>query len=157
VWNDVSTLGQVLMDSGNAYVYTGGVAPAEQVNLATGSLTYLVTDSLGSVRGVVNTSGMLTATTSYDAWGNPETTGGLSLSTPFGFTGGYTDPTGLLYLINRYYDPANGQFTSADPALAQTMEPYTYANADPVSLTDPTGKMTFITNGINADLGSSSP
>jgi RHS repeat-associated protein len=115
VWNDVSTLGQVLMDSGNAYVYTGGVAPAEQVNLATGSLTYLVTDSLGSVRGVVNSSGTLTATTSYDAWGNPETTGGLSLSTPFGFTGGYTDPTGLLYLINRYYDPANGRLTGSSP------------------------------------------
>ena len=70
------------MDSGNAYIYTGGVAPAEQVNLATGSIMYLVTDSLGSVGGVVNSSGTLTATTSYDAWGNPETTGGLSLSTP---------------------------------------------------------------------------
>ena len=56
VWNDVSTLPQLLMDSGNAYIYTGGVAPAEQVNLATGTVTYLVTDSLGSVRGVVNSS-----------------------------------------------------------------------------------------------------
>jgi RHS repeat-associated protein len=140
VWNDVSTLPQVLMDSGNAYIYTGGTAPAEQVNLATGSATYLVTDSLGSVRGMVNSSGTLTAATSYDAWGNPETTGGLSLSTPFGYAGGYTDVTGLVYLINRYYDPANGQFTSVDPALAQTTQPYTYANANPVTNIDPDGR-----------------
>jgi RHS repeat-associated protein len=143
VWNEVSSLPLALMDSGNAYIYTGGVAPAEQVNLATGSIMYLVTDSLGSVRGVVNSSGTLTATTSYDAWGNPETTGGLTVSTPFGYAGGYTDPTGLVYLLNRYYDPATGQFTSVDPALAQTLQPYTYANANPVSLTDPTGKWTW--------------
>lgn len=139
VWNNVSTLPQVLMDSDNAYLYTAGTTPAEQVNLATGSVTYLITDSLGSVRGMVNNSGNLTATTAYDAWGNPETAGGLTASTPFGYAGGYTDPTGLIYLINRYYDPSTGQFTSVDSELVQTVEPYTYANANPVSLTDPTG------------------
>jgi RHS repeat-associated protein len=140
VWNDVSPLAQVLMDSGNAYIYTGGVAPAEQVNLATGSVMYLVADSLGSVRGVVNGSGALGAATSYDAWGNPETTGGLSASTPFGYAGGYTDPTGLIYLINRYYDPATGQFISVDPDLSQTVQPYGYASGNPVSEADPTGQ-----------------
>jgi hypothetical protein len=33
VWNYVSPIPQVIMDSGNAYIYTGGTAPAEQVNL----------------------------------------------------------------------------------------------------------------------------
>jgi RHS repeat-associated protein len=32
---------------------------------------------------------------------------------PFGFAGGYTDPTDLIYLIHRYYDPSTGQFISA--------------------------------------------
>jgi RHS repeat-associated protein len=128
------------MDSGNAYIYTSGVAPAEQVNLATGSVTYLVTDSLGSVRGVVNSSGTLTATTSYDAWGNPETTGGLSVSTPFGYAGGYTDTTGLVYLLARYFDPQSGQFISVDPELGQTNQPYGYASGNPVSASDPTGQ-----------------
>jgi RHS repeat-associated protein len=140
VWNDVTSLPQVLMDSGNAYIYTSGVAPAEQVNLATGTVTYLVTDSLGSVRGTVSGTGTLTATTSYDAWGNPETTGGLTASTPYGYAGGYTDATGLEYLINRYYDPATGQFTSVDPALAQTQQPYAYADGNPVSNADPDGR-----------------
>jgi hypothetical protein len=69
----------------NAYIYTAGTAPAEQVSLATGAVTYLNTDSLGSVRGIISSSGALTATTSYDAWGNPQASGGLTAYTPFGF------------------------------------------------------------------------
>jgi RHS repeat-associated protein len=114
VWNTVAQIPQMLMDSANAYIYAGAQAPAEQVNLSSGSNIYLVTDSLGSVRGTVNNSGGLTASTSYDAWGNPETAGGLTGTTPFGFAGGYTDPTGLIYLIDRYYDPQSGQFVSVD-------------------------------------------
>jgi RHS repeat-associated protein len=130
----------LLMDSTNAYIYVGASAPAEQVNLATGSVTYLITDSLGSVRGTMNSSGAITGTTSYDAWGNPATVGGLTPSTPFGYAGGYTDPTGLIYLINRYYDPSTGQFISVDPAVNQTLAPYSYTDGNPVSQTDPTGE-----------------
>jgi RHS repeat-associated protein len=123
----------------NAYIYTTGTAPAEQVSLATGTVTYLVADLLGSVRGTVSLAGALTATTAYDAWGNPETTGGLTTATPFGYAGGYTDPSGLIYLINRYYAPWLGQFTSVDPDLADTLQPYAYAGDNPVSGTDPNG------------------
>jgi RHS repeat-associated protein len=130
----------LLMDSGNAYIYGYNPGtPAEQVNLSTGTLIYLVTDSLGSVRGSVSSGGALTGTTSYDAWGNPQTTGGLTTVTPFGYAGGYTDPDGLLYLINRYYDPATGQFISIDPDLSQTQQAYEYTMGDPVNVTDPTG------------------
>ena len=95
------------------------VRAIEQVNLATGTVTYLVTDALGSVRGAVSSAGALTGTTSYDAWGNPQTRRRPDRYTPFGFAGGYTDPTGLIYLINRYYDPATGQFLSVDPDVAR--------------------------------------
>jgi RHS repeat-associated protein len=115
------------------------MAPAEQVNLATGSVTYLVTDSLGSVRGVVSSTGTLTVTMSYDAWGNLEATGGLTVSTRYGYAGGYTDATGLVYLINRYYDPATGQFISVHPDVSQTLTPYAYANDDPVLNSGPAG------------------
>jgi RHS repeat-associated protein len=137
VWDALAD--KLLMDSGNAYIYGNGTAPAEQVNLSTGAVTYLMGDALGSVRGLVNPTGSLTATTSYDAWGNPQTPGGLTSYTPFGFAGGYTDPTGLLYLIHRYYDPVTGQFISVDPDIADTSEPYAYANDDPVSKADPLG------------------
>jgi RHS repeat-associated protein len=138
VWNGDN----LLMDAGNAYVYAGAAAPAEQVNLTTGTVTYLVTDSLGSVRATMNSSAAITGTASYDAWGNPATAGGLTATTPFGFAGGYTDPTGLIYLINRYYDPSTGQFTSVDPDVDQTLAPYAYTSGNPVSQTDPTGLST---------------
>ncbi len=136
VWGDGTEL---LQDSTNAYVYTGSAAPAEQVNLSTGSVNYLVSDALGSVRGIVSSSGALTAATSYDAWGNPETSSGLIGQTPFGFAGGYTDPDGLIYLINRYYDPQTGQFLSVDPDVSQTGDRYGYTAGDPVNEVDPTG------------------
>ena len=72
------------MDSTNAYIYGPGHTPLEQVNLSTGTITYLVADQLGSVRGTVSSAGSLSASTAYDAWGNPETSGGLTAATPFG-------------------------------------------------------------------------
>ncbi|MHB8262526.1 MAG: RHS repeat-associated core domain-containing protein, partial [Acidimicrobiales bacterium] len=65
--------------------------------------------------------------------------GGLSNITPFGYAGGYTDPTGLIYLINRYYDPSTGQFISVDPLVSLTGQPYQYVGGDPVNQVDPLG------------------
>jgi RHS repeat-associated protein len=145
VWNAAPQVPQLLMDSTNAYIFDGGIAPAEQVSLSSGSVTYLVTDSLGSVRGTVNSAGALTGSAAYDAWGNPATSGGLTSTTPFGYGGGYTDPDGLIYLLNRYYNPALGQFVSPDPLVSQTSQPYTYADADPVNVSDPTGLLPWPT------------
>jgi RHS repeat-associated protein len=129
------------MDGNNAYIYAGGLAPTEQVSLSAGAITYLITDSLGSVRGTVNSSGTLSGTTAYDAWGNPETAGGLTSVSPFGYSGGYTDPDGLIYLINRYYNSNVGQLISVDPLIAHTQQAYTYASGNPVDDVDPTGEL----------------
>ena len=142
VWDATSSVPRDLMDSTNAYLYGPSGTPIEQVNLSTGAATYLVGDALGSVRGVVSSTGSLSASTSYDAWGNPETTGGLSAQTPFGFAGGYTDPSGLVYLIGRYYDPATGQFLNVDPMINETGQAYAYTGDDPVNASDPTGLWT---------------
>ncbi len=139
VWNMASQIPEMIMDPSNAYIYGGGESLAEQVNLSTGAPSYMLTDSIGSLRGVVTSAGALAASTSYDAWGNPDTTGGLSADTPFGYADGYTDSTGLLYLINRYYDPTTGQFISVDPDISLTHYPYAYANGNPINNYDPTG------------------
>jgi RHS repeat-associated protein len=137
-WNAADSP-ELLMDSTNAYIYDGGAAPVEQVNLATGAVSYLISDSVGSVRGIVSSNGALAATTSYDVWGNPQTLGGLTGYTPFGFSGGYTDPDGLIYMVDRYYDPQTGQFISIDPDVTETLTPYAYAGGDPVNNSDPSG------------------
>jgi hypothetical protein len=41
--------------------------------------------------------------------------------------------------INRYYDPATGQFISVDPDVAVTDQPYAYAGDDPVDDADVLG------------------
>lgn len=153
LWDTSGSTPQLAMDSTNAYIYGPGTAPIEQVKLSDGTITYLVADRLGSIRGTVNTSGSLTHTTSYDAWGNPQTTGGLSTSTPFGYAGNYTDPTGLTYNIHRYYDAQTGQFISVDPLVAQTEQPYEYAGDEPVDLADPSGQWLGIDTGLGAAIG----
>lgn len=81
---------------------------------------------------------MVVGSASYGAYGSPKTTTG-TLCSNFGFAGGYTDASGLIYLQHRYYDPVTGQFLSVDPLVAVTGEPYEYAGDDPVNEEDPLG------------------
>ncbi|GII62115.1 hypothetical protein Skr01_22000 [Sphaerisporangium krabiense] len=62
-----------------------------------------------------------------------------------GFQGEYTDPaTGKVNMHARWYQPVTGTFASRDeadlnPTPSVQANRYTYANADPLSNTDPTG------------------
>ena len=102
-----------------------------------GSSTYLFSDPEG-VRITLNSSGAITSGASYNPYGQL-TAGGVSSVTPFGYAGGYTDPTGLIYLVSRYYDPSTGQFISVDPLVGITGQPYEYVNGDPLNFIDPLG------------------
>jgi RHS repeat-associated protein len=58
----------------------------------------------------------------------------------FLYDGQYLDTTsGLYYLRARWYDPTTASFTSVDPLVAITGEPYSYAGNDPVNGSDPLG------------------
>ena len=58
----------------------------------------------------------------------------------FYYDGQYLDAaSGLYYLRARWYDPATAQFTSVDPLVAKTLQPYEYAGDDPVNGGDPSG------------------
>ena len=46
--------------------------------------------------------------------------------------------------INRYYDPATGQFVSVDPLVSQTNKPYSYGDGDPANSTDPFGEAALL-------------
>ncbi len=133
-----STSDQLLGDGSNYYVYGPSGAPIEQVNQSTGAATYLYTDQLGSVVMEADDSGNVTGTQSYSQYGSLASQTG-AVTTPFGFAGGYTDPTGLIYLINRYYDPQTGQFTSVDADVESSHQPYSYAAGDPINSKDPNG------------------
>lgn len=139
----VSYVPELLSDGINDYVYgPQGTAPIEQVNESTGAATYLYTDQLGSVTMEADSSGNVTGTQSYSPYGTVSSTTG-TWTTPFGFAGGYTDETGLVYLIHRYYDSNAGQFVSVDPLGAISDAPYSYGSNNPIQNTDPEGLITI--------------
>lgn len=69
---------------------------------------------------------------------------------PYQFAGERVDPaTNLVHLRARWYDPAVGRFGSRDPFGGALNDPislhrYLYANANPVSFTDPAGRLTLV-------------
>ena len=57
-----------------------------------------------------------------------------------GLVDGMRDASGQMYMRNRYYDPATGQFTQADPiGLAGGLNTFGFADGDPVTYSDPYG------------------
>ena len=129
--------------SGPTAVYTDGPRQNEVLEMARGGrhYSYLV-DGLGSTIALADENGNVVQRYSYDAFGNPTSSG--SVPNPFLFTGQQWDPeSGLYYDHARYYDPANGRFISRDTRLS--VNPYAYVRNDPANATDPTGEV--------ADLG----
>jgi RHS repeat-associated protein len=119
------------------YLYGPGAAPIEQIN-PDGTTSWLHHDQLGSIRVQTDANAAVSGTASYDPYGLRTTNS--TTTTPFGYTGQYTDTeTGLQYLRNRYYDPTTGQFLTRDPLTPLTRDPYGYAANSPLNYTDPTG------------------
>ena len=139
-WNVLGSVPLLMDDGTNYYIYgPTGTTPVEQINVSSGAPSYLLSDQLGSVRVITNSSGTVTGTFSYDAWGNLTGSTG-SATTPFGIAGAYLDPSnGLYYLRARWYDAGTGQFMSLDPQVATTLQPYSYVGNNPVNARDPDG------------------
>ncbi len=114
---------------------------------------FLLADALGSIRLITGSSGAISSTMSYDAWGNQTGSGSV-----FGFAGQQTDAAStLLFLRARMYDPASGTFTSRDIIPFDRFDPmtvdqYTYASDTPTSLVDPAG-LTSIEGSFFSGLG----
>ena len=114
-----------------------------------GQVSFVHGDVLGSVRMLTGPTGAITDTRSYRAFGEDLTTSGSTL-VPYGFTGERLDPrTGLYHLRAREYRPTTGLFTSVDPDVGapedpRSRHPYLYAEAAPLSYTDPTGELTKV-------------
>jgi RHS repeat-associated protein len=126
----------VVLDDGNQYVYGAGLA-----SMVTGSgAYYYLADGLGSTMVIVDTSGAVQKSYTYDVYGKPTATG--TLANEFDFAGQETDPTGLQYLRARYMDPATGTFLSRDPLAGLpgwSGSPFGYGAHSPVRFADPAG------------------
>lgn len=143
LWNDVTD--QEMDDGTYAYIYGPfGTAPVEQIKPTgtgdTGGTVDFLLSVPSGVQTVLNTSGTVVEAATYGTEGQRDITSGSAV-TPFGFQGSYTDSSGLVFDLNRYYDPNTAQFLTVDPLVGATEQPFSFAGSDPVNESDPSGLM----------------
>ena len=71
-------------------------------------------DALGSVRQWTDAQGIVLGLQGYGPYGEALVPLGPPLA-PWGYTGEWTEPSGLVYLRARWYNGAWGRFTQVDP------------------------------------------
>ena len=107
-------------------------------NLNTNVKTYYMYNPHGDVQGLTNTSGSLTKTYEYDAFGN-EIDKVDTDTNPWRYCGEYYDvETDNIYLRNRYYSPSTGTFITEDP-IRDGGNWYSYCGENPIYYLDPYG------------------
>jgi len=146
LYDDTSLLAEYDTDGNEVAKYDYGGDRLIRLTRSDEGTRYFSFDGLGSVTGLTDTTGAVTAAYHLDAWGNYRFTSELAPSkNRFGFTGHYWDnEAGLYYAKARYYDPFTARFTQADSFLGNIDDPpslhrYFYGNANPTRFVDPTG------------------
>ncbi|MGW8990048.1 polymorphic toxin-type HINT domain-containing protein [Streptomyces zhihengii] len=110
-----------------------------------GKLTFTLADHHNTTTTQITTDAAQTLTRRKTTiFGAPRGTEPTNWIGDKGFVGGTSDQdTGLTHLGAREYDPTIGRFISVDPLMdltdSQQIHGYTYANNNPVTLSDPTG------------------
>jgi RHS repeat-associated protein len=101
---------------------------------------YYVTDGTGDVTGLIDEQSAVRARYEYAPFGMRYVQID-TLKQPLGFQARYLDRTsGLYYFRARWYDPELQRFMSEDPiGLGGGINPYAFANDDPVNGRDPMG------------------
>ncbi len=120
------------------------------------STAWLLTDRLGSVRDVLDSSGNLQDTITYDAFGNITGETNSNWTGKIAFTGFvYSSATGLYFAQNRAYLASLGQWISQDPTgLDAGPNPSEYAGNDGTNAVDRSGlqdlpkKIQYIPNKV---------
>jgi RHS repeat-associated protein len=132
--------------NGNAmadYTYGIGLISQQRNNVT----SFYHADGLGSTRYLTNSSGSVTDSYLYDAYGNTLSSSGTTVNN-YLYTGEQFDPNlREYYLRARYYNPSQGRFTGRDPFDGMLSEPlslnkYAYVHGNPINNIDPTGMFT---------------
>jgi len=109
-------------------------------------ITYFVNDVAGSPLIASDTSGNVVWKENYLPYGGKVANQAASKDNSISFAGsGFDQATGLSYMGARYYDPALGRFMGMDPVGVDignlhSVNRYAYANNNPYSYIDPTGR-----------------
>jgi RHS repeat-associated protein len=108
----------------------------------TGTLMFDLTDHLGSVRNLLDSSGVLQDTITYDAYGQITSETNAAAGDRYKYTGREFDTdTGLQYNRARDYDPKAERWLQQDPIQFDSGDSnlYRYTSDNPTNAADPTG------------------
>jgi RHS repeat-associated protein len=104
-------------------------------------LAYYLTDRLGSVRGLTDSTGAVQDQINYDAYGNVTGESNQGFGDRFRYAGYLYEATVSLYGIRaRWFDPTTQRWTTEDPEGFAAGSNFTdYVSNNPTGATDPTG------------------
>jgi RHS repeat-associated protein len=136
---DVSAANPTILADGTRRYLPGD--PSAGYDLA-GTWYSALADQAGSAHSTVSSAGTQSSITRYDPFGAARP--GSTIPAGIGYAGEWADPTGLVNLRARAYDPAAGRFTSRDGVAGlapapQTANRYSYALNGPYRYSDPSG------------------
>ena len=146
--------------TGTNYVYVGNHLIAKDSKTgSTHTITYVHTDALGSPVAQTNSSKTIVGTSAYFPYGGLYSSTGVGNQAGISYAGQSADPTGLIYMRARYYDPQLHRFISMDPEevnpnTASNFNRYSYAANSPYAKYDPSGRGAIIsyTSPTSADI-----
>jgi RHS repeat-associated protein len=107
-----------------------------------GTAYWYLTDHLGSIRDVIDSSAVVKDSITYDGFGNITAETASNYRGRYAWTGRETDfEIGSQYNRMRFYDPSSGRWFSQDPMGfdAGDSNLYRYCANQPASSTDPSG------------------
>lgn len=156
----------VLVSTGALPELGGALTPPVAASITLVKLEYWHRDHLGSLVATTDHTGAVTARYAYDPFGKRRFTNGTydafgtlvvdwTSNTNAGTDRGYTghehlDDVGLVHMNGRIFDPTLGVFLQGDPFIQdpgnlQNFNRYGYCYNNPLTCTDPSGQMNFVT------------
>jgi len=139
--------------------YTFGHSLISQTQLINNEwqTSYYGYDGHGSTRLLTDTTGQITDTYDYDAFGNLIASTGTTPNEHLYAGEALDSNSGLYYLRARYMNPASGRFISMDSYGGSYTDPaslhkYSYANGNPANLIDPSGNFSIVETAITSSL-----
>jgi RHS repeat-associated protein len=136
VWDTSREIPVILSDGRYEYIYSKDRIPMAQVEILTGTVTYLHHDLTGSITASTDGNGALAGTVDYSPYG--VATGALLSN--FGYAGEWVDDvTGYSYLRARWLDSNTGIFLSEDSLVQMTNNAFGYTEGNPITQIDPLG------------------
>ena len=126
-------------NGGTLTKYQNGLGIDNKLRVQTGgTVNYFLSDHLGSTNGLADATGAVTASTSYDSFGNATN---ANFPSRYQFTGRENDSlTSMYYYRARFFDTNLGRFVSEDPIKFRGgINWYAYVGNNPLFYVDPLG------------------